>query len=267
LASVPTVLAATWKQIPTLILEQNAVPGRATRFRSRRVAAVCTAFGDTGTRLPAGSRVVLAGNPVRAAIADLCRRETMPDPAGPSTLLILGGSQGAESLNEAVVAMLEQPPPQLADWRIVHQTGVAQHDRIAAAYRVADRNCVVQPFFEDLSDWYARARLVIARAGATTLAELACAGSPVVLHPYPHAADNHQLANARVYEAAGAALVIGHHLSPLETAQQLKATIAALAGDVDRQAAMRAAMRRLARPEAARNVVAVLQSLWGGSIT
>src|SRR5207253_2042810 len=120
----------------------------------------------------------------------------------PPLLLVLGGSQGAESLNDAVVGMLGQPVPQLAGWRIVHQTGAAQHDRTEKVYRAARLACVAEPFFDDLSEWYAQATLVIARAGATTLAELACAGCPAVLVPYPHAANDHQMANARVFEGA-----------------------------------------------------------------
>lgn len=267
-ASVPSVLAATRRQIPTIVLEQNALPGRATRFLCRRVAAVCTAMGDVASKLPAGARIELTGNPVRREIADLYGRDTAAaSRPTEQTLLILGGSQGAESLNEAVVGMLEERPSRLAGWQIVHQTGAAQYERIAEAYRRAEIAGVVRPFFEDLSDWYARATLVIARAGATTLAELACAGCPVILLPYPHAADNHQLANARVFERAGAAIAIDDTGSPAETTRQLATAVILLAEDVSRQAAMRQAMGTLARPDAAQKVVAVLKALLTKSVT
>src|SRR4029077_412987 len=125
----------------------------------------------------------------------------------------------------------------------------------------------VQPFFDDLADWYVRATLVISRAGATTLAELACAGCPALLLPYPHAADNHQLANAQVFHAAGAAIVVQHGQLSSETTGWLTPVPAARFVDRSRQESMRQAMRRLARPDGARKVVAVLQSLLGGSIT
>src|SRR5579863_9968032 len=195
-ASVPTVHAAIRRGIPTVLLEQNAVPGRATRYFSRQAAAVCISFDVAATRFPAGTHIELTGNPVRASIAALCQRPAPPIPSSSPTLLVLGGSQGAESLNDAVVELLTQMPPHLHSWRIVHQTGAAQHLKIAEAYRKAGIAHFVQPFFDDLSDQYSQAALVISRAGATTLAELACGGCPALLLPYPGAADHHQLANA-----------------------------------------------------------------------
>ena len=265
-ASVPAVLAATRRKIPALILEQNAIPGRATRFLARRVAAVCTAFEESARRLPAGLRVENTGNPVRAAIAALHQDQPDRGAAAQPTLLVLGGSQGAESLNDATIAMHLKKLPQLAGWKIVHQTGVVQCELVAAACRAAGIDHVVRPFFDDLPEWYSRATLVLSRAGATTLAELACAGCPAILVPYPHAADNHQLANARAYEAAGAAVVVQHGLNSPDTSDWLTSAISALAADEARQTSMRQAMRRLARPDAARQVVAVLQSLTAGSI-
>jgi UDP-N-acetylglucosamine--N-acetylmuramyl-(pentapeptide) pyrophosphoryl-undecaprenol N-acetylglucosamine transferase len=265
-ASVPTVLAASRSQIPTLILEQNTIPGRATRFLARRVGVVCTSFEESEKNLPAGARVENTGNPVRAAIAALCQNPpSLSSPAQP-ILLVLGGSQGAESLNDAVVGMLLKQFPQLAGWMIVHQSGAAQCNQVVAAYRAAGFTHVVRPFFEDLADWYVRATLVISRAGATTLAELACAGCPAILLPYPHAADNHQLANAQVFQAAGAATVVQHGHIPAETTGWLTTAVSALAADRTRQDSMSRAIRGLARPDAARKVVAVLQSLLGGSI-
>jgi UDP-N-acetylglucosamine--N-acetylmuramyl-(pentapeptide) pyrophosphoryl-undecaprenol N-acetylglucosamine transferase len=265
-ASVPAVLAAVRRNVPTLILEQNTLPGRATRFLARRATAVCTSFAETARTLPAGARVVCSGNPMRAAIAALCQHHSDPAASGKPTLLILGGSQGAESLNDAVAAMLLKQLPQLAGWMIVHQTGAGQHDQIVAAYRAAALPHIVRTFFDDLPDRYLRATLVISRAGATTLAELACAGCPAVLLPYPRAAGNHQLANARVFEAVGAAIVVQHGHIPSETISWLTTVVSSLATDRDRQDSMRQAMRRLARPDAARNVIAVLQSILGGPI-
>ena len=266
-ASVPTILAATRQGRPTVTLESNAIPGRATRFLCRRVGAVCATFEGTDKQLPAGTRVVVTGNPVRSAIARLCHDGATGDNLSQQTLLILGGSQGAESLNEAVSEMLSRQLPALAGWRIVHQTGAGQHELIAQKYAAAGSTYIVEPFFDDMAALYKGATLAVSRAGAATLAELACAGCPAILLPYPHAADNHQLANARVYESAGAAIVVEHDRSPSQTASRLSAAVVELSGDAGRLKAMRNAMRKLARPNAAGNVLAVLQSLTGGNKT
>jgi UDP-N-acetylglucosamine--N-acetylmuramyl-(pentapeptide) pyrophosphoryl-undecaprenol N-acetylglucosamine transferase len=260
------VVAALRRGIATLILEQNAIPGRATRLFSRRVGAVCTAFDETRSRLPEGAHVVVTGNPVRESIAALCQTNAGPGASRPATLLVLGGSQGAEGLNDAVVELLARRPQALAGWTVVHQTGDAQHAQVVRAYHDSGRPHVVQPFFDDLTDWYARATLAISRAGATTLAELACAGCPAVLLPYPHAADNHQKANARVFEAAGAALVIEHDRAASKTVERLSAAVAGLAENLQRLAAMRQSMLKLARPQAALKVCDALQSLTAGSM-
>jgi UDP-N-acetylglucosamine--N-acetylmuramyl-(pentapeptide) pyrophosphoryl-undecaprenol N-acetylglucosamine transferase len=265
-ASVPVVVAALRRRIPTLILEQNAVPGRATRFFSRRVGAVCTTFDQAKSFLASGSHVIVTGNPVREPIADLWRTNVDDDAPRAATLLILGGSQGAETVNDAVVELLLRRPQALAGWQVVHQTGEAQHAQVLDAYRGSGRPHVVKPFFDDLAGWYARATLAISRAGATTLAELACAGCPAVLLPYPHAADNHQKANARVFEAAGAALVVEHDRVASTTLERLSIAVSGLAESPQRLAGMRQSMRDLARPQAASKVAQVLQSLTAGSM-
>jgi UDP-N-acetylglucosamine--N-acetylmuramyl-(pentapeptide) pyrophosphoryl-undecaprenol N-acetylglucosamine transferase len=265
-ASVPVVVAALRRGIATLILEQNAIPGRATRIFSRRVGVVCTAFDETRSRLPASAHVVVTGNPVRESIAALYHTNSGASASRPPTLLVLGGSQGAESLNDAVVELLARRPHALSGWRVVHQTGDAQHVQVVSAYRDSGRSHFAQPFFDDLAEWYAQATLVISRAGATTLAELACAGCPAVLLPYPHAADNHQLANARVFEAAGAALVIEHDRAASATVERLSTAVAGLAENLERLGAMRQSMLKLARPQAALKVCEALQSLAAGSM-
>jgi UDP-N-acetylglucosamine--N-acetylmuramyl-(pentapeptide) pyrophosphoryl-undecaprenol N-acetylglucosamine transferase len=264
-ASVPVVVAALRRGIATVILEQNAIPGRATRIFSRRVGAVCVAFDEARLRLSSGAHVIVTGNPVREPIAALCQTNAGIDVSHP-VLLVLGGSQGAESLNDAVVELLARRPQALAGWKVVHQTGEAQHPQVLGAYRASGCPHVVQPFFDDLADWYARATLVISRGGATTLAEMAYAGCPAVLLPYPHAADNHQKANARVFEAAGAALVIEHDRAASITVEQLTAAVAGLAASPQRLASMRLSMLNLARPQAALKVAEALQSLAGRSM-
>ncbi len=265
-ACVPTLHMAVRKGIPVLLLEQNVIPGRATRYFSRRAAAVCISFAATRDKLSRAARIELTGNPVREPIADLSTPGRVPDASASPMVLVLGGSQGAESLNELVCGMFSQQSSQWNGWRIVHQTGAAQERQVEQTYRSAGLNHYVQPFFESLADWYSPATFVISRAGATTLAELACAGCPAVLIPYPHAADNHQLANARIFEEAGAATVIQQGPSTANTGDRLNAVVARLASDPAHRAAMRKAMQTLARPDAARDVRQVLQSLSPGPI-
>lgn len=263
-ASVPAVLAATKPQIPTLILEQNAIPGRATRILSRRTGTVCLTFEDARRHLPASARCALTGNPVRAEIAALHAAGEPGTAQVTPTLLVLGGSQGAESVNDAVCRMLLQRPAELAGWRIVHQTGAKQAAAVERAYSELGIEHVINPFFDDMAACYRQASLVVARAGATTLAELACAGCPAILLPYPYAADGHQHANAQSFAAAGAAVVVEHASTGEATAEVLTAETRRLCHDPDRRMAMRAAMHKLARPEAAQNVFAILQSIIAG---
>ena len=206
----------------------------------------------------------MTGNPVREAIARLNNRRAPRENLSQPTLLILGGSQGAESLNEAVADMLARQLPALAGWRIVHQTGASQHECVSQKYAGFRLTSIVEPFFDNLAEWYACATLVISRAGATTLAELACGGCPVILLPYPHAADNHQLANAKVYESAGAAMIVEHDRIQSQTVDRLSTAVAVLAQDASRRNAMRHAMRQFARPDAAGDVRQVLQSVMAG---
>jgi len=259
-ACVPAIFAASRRRVPTIVLEQNAIAGRATRFLSRRVDAVCTAFEKACQSLSPVARVIVTGNPVRPAIADLARLPPSQGLGETPTLLVLGGSQGAESLNQAVLQMLAMRPPALVGWRVVHQTGQAQHAEIAKVYATSGINHRVQPFFDNMPELYTDAALTISRAGATTLAELACAGCPAILLPYPHAADNHQLANARIFEAAGAAILVEHQHFPAITVERLTRAATSLIADPTRRAPMVQSLRNLARPDAARAVVNVLQT-------
>jgi UDP-N-acetylglucosamine--N-acetylmuramyl-(pentapeptide) pyrophosphoryl-undecaprenol N-acetylglucosamine transferase len=260
-ASVPAAWNAARRGIPIFLLEQNAIPGRATRWLCRRSTSVCASFPGIEKLLPPGVRITVTGNPVRADIVDLFEIEPTRLPSAGNTLLILGGSQGAESLNEAVVAALIQRPSELAGWRIVHQTGPAQEAEIEERYEAARLTAEVAPFFDDMPARYTAATLVVSRAGATTLAELACAGLPAILLPYPHATDDHQLANAREFEQAGAALLIEHQPDPHATVASLLAALRKLAGDELRRHTMRQSHGHLARPAAAREVVDLLESL------
>lgn len=275
-ASVPLVLAASRNGVPTLVLEQNIIPGRANRALSRGVDAVCLTFEESKSWFNANCPTVVTGNPVRPEIAALATVGRVADPANvearsatcptKDVLLILGGSQGAAGVNDAVAHLLRSTPDIWRAARIVHQAGTVQSDSLRAAYAETGLDYLVEPFFTDMAERYRAATLVISRAGATTLAELACAGCPSVLVPYPHAADNHQWHNAEHFRKAGAARLVEQSPDPSETARQLAAIVTELLSDRGKLAAMRRAMRSLARPDAARNVVQVLQTVTEGRI-
>ncbi len=257
-ASVPTVWSARRLGIPVLLIEQNVIPGAATRWLAGCARQICLSYEETQGRLRPGLPSVITGNPVRSDILHAASRRLMRPAAGNGqlkTLLILGGSQGAESLNAAVVHWASNGCSQLADWRIVHQTGPGRAADIRAQYEALGLSAVVEEFFPNVAEWYVAADLAISRAGATTLAELACVGCPSVLIPYPFAADQHQAANADVFVRHGAALAISQAAAPAETASRLGEALPPLLVDPRRRELMRQSALRLARPDAARNIV------------
>jgi UDP-N-acetylglucosamine--N-acetylmuramyl-(pentapeptide) pyrophosphoryl-undecaprenol N-acetylglucosamine transferase len=208
--SVPTMLAATQLGLPTVIHEQNAVLGRANRLLARRVGRIATGFADTtGLRPTDRARVVHTGNPVRPAIRDVARiAYRPPHPGEPLELLILGGSQGARVFADIVPPALAALPPALRSaLRVSQQARPEDCARVSAALDDASIAAEVRSFFTDVPERLARAQLVICRAGASTVSELAAAGRPAILVPYPHATDDHQAANARAFASAGAGWV------------------------------------------------------------
>jgi len=205
-ASVPTMLAATRIGLPTVIHEQNAVLGRANRLMAPRVRAIAAAFAETAQLCPADrAKAEHTGNPVRAAIAALAERPyPAPERGGPLSLLVIGGSQGAVVMSEVVPAALAALPEELrARLEVVQQCRADDLDETRETYRAAGIAAELADFFDDLPARLAKAQLVIARAGASTVAELTSAGRPAILVPYPSAADDHQSANARAIELAG----------------------------------------------------------------
>jgi UDP-N-acetylglucosamine--N-acetylmuramyl-(pentapeptide) pyrophosphoryl-undecaprenol N-acetylglucosamine transferase len=257
-ASVPVVREAFAARVPIVLLEQNAVPGRATRWLAKRASAICTSFEETPD-LPLRAVVETTGNPVRGAIAALHEIDgPEPTPDRRRVLLVLGGSQGAVAVNDVVLAVTAALGRSLAEWRIVHQTGEADAERVRSAYERVGLDAVVEPFFEDLVPWYRTASLAIARAGATTLAELACAGVPAVLIPYAGAIHDHQTRNAELFHRAGAALHVPQ--GEIEaTARLVLGTIQPLLLDPEQLESRRRAMQALAWPDAAARVADVIE--------
>lgn len=251
--SVPMVLVAAGLGIPTVLMEQNAFPGQANRLLARVARRVCTTFADSARFFPEG-KSVHTGNPVRRLSTT-----AKPDPQG-FTLFVFGGSQGARRLNRALVDALPRLMHALPGLRVVHQTGRSDFDAIRQAHVDAGSNAEVLAFIDDMGRAYGAADLVVCRAGASTLAELACVGKPAILVPYPFAADDHQRANAEVVVRQGAAEMI---LDAELDGTRLAEAVLALAADRTRLASMARASASLAMPDAVDRVVAVCLDLAG----
>ncbi len=243
----PVLLAAKMLGIATAIHEQNSVPGLANRLAGRLVDRICISI-PCQPAFPS-KKTVRTGNPVRTEIVAASRqtRRQLQAESGPS-LLVLGGSQGAHAVNERLVqamAILRQAGFQA---QLRHQTGSADAAMVRAGYEQAGVEAEVLPFIEDMAAAYSAADLVVSRAGATSLAELAVMGLPAIVIPYPFAADDHQATNADYYAQGGGVKVFKEKdLSPELLAQEIQS----LLQDHKQLERMGMAMRALAQPEAA----------------
>ena len=207
-ASVPTVLAGSHAGLRVVLHEQNAVAGRANRLLAGRAHAIATCFERVGGLRPSDRRkVTVTGNPVRPAIAELGRRPyAVPGKSDRLNLLVVGGSQGARVFNTLVPEAVRLLPEDLRRRLDLSQQVPGQAlDEVAAVYRDCGVAAKLAGFFDDVPARLAAAHLVICRSGASTTAELAAAGRPAILVPYPSAIDDHQTANARALVDAGAA--------------------------------------------------------------
>jgi len=261
--SVPTMLAATQLGLPTVIHEQNAVLGRANRLLAARVGWIATGFAETAGLRPADrARAAYTGNPVRPAIIAVAAIGYRPPRAGaPIELLITGGSQGARIFADIVPPALARLPPTLrAALRVSQQARPEDCGRVTAQLEAAGIAAEVDSFFTDVPERLARAQLVICRAGASTVAELAAIGRPALLVPYPHATDDHQAANARAFAETGAGWVIPQAgLS----APALTTILAERLGDAVGLAGAAAQARRFACDDAAERLTAIVLALAG----
>lgn len=206
----PVLLAAAARGTPTVLHEQNAVPGMTNRLLCRVATAVAVSLEAAAAHLPA-RRLVVTGNPVRADLFGHSReasREIFGLARERSTLLVFGGSQGARRLNEVMRGAAEGLGERREVLQILHATGERDREAVGAAYAAAGVRAVVLPFIDAMGAAYAAADLVICRAGATTVAELAALGKPAILVPFPHAAGDHQRHNAEALAAGGGAVLI-----------------------------------------------------------
>lgn len=253
-ASFPVALASGLLGIPVLLLEQNVTPGLANRILARWAVAVAASFPQSLQHFRGKGR--LMGNPVRASLAQL---PPEAPPLHPLRLLVFGGSRGARAINDAVIAAL----PLLASFpgglEIRHQTGVEDLYRVKEAYSKAGIPAQVEPFIESMDEAYAWCHAAVCRAGATTLAELAAARRPALLVPFPQAAGDHQLHNARGLESLGGALCMEQRaLSPgtfLAALQQLS--------DPGMRRDMAVRLAAAAKPRAAQDIAELVRTMSG----
>ena len=246
-ASGPVGVAAWSLGVPLAIHEQNAIPGLTNRLLGRVARRVFLSFPEEKGYF-AKEKSLWTGNPIRREFFE----PAPPRPETPFTVLIMGGSQGAHHLNVEVIKAF----PCLADYRhrlkFLHLTGEADLDLVQQGYQEAGFAAEVAAFTPEVAAWMARAHLLVCRAGASTLAELTARGRTALLVPYPFAANNHQEANARFLENAGAAyLILNKHFTGEVLADRIKQFLA----QPERLQEMEVASARLAKPHAAREIV------------
>jgi len=265
--SAPAVLAARWRQIPVAIHESNAIPGKANHWAGKLADCVMVGWAECA-RYFGRTPVAVTGTPVRAA---LCRgkvanaSEQLGLERGRLTVAVMGGSQGAHAINEAVAAAL----PRLKDLarnrvsgvQFVHLAGAQDEGAVRAAYETNGFKANVMRFCNEMELVYSAADVVVARAGAATLTEIAAFGLPAVLVPYPQAANNHQWHNARAFERAGAARVVeqGNATGGAPFCERIAAALMVLLGNDAARAQMAPAAKSLAITDAAERIMAILE--------
>jgi UDP-N-acetylglucosamine--N-acetylmuramyl-(pentapeptide) pyrophosphoryl-undecaprenol N-acetylglucosamine transferase len=249
--TIPPVLAAAWRRIPTLLHEQNGIMGRANRLLSTRVRAIATSFPGALAREPAlAAKATHTGNPVRPAVIQAAKVLYVP-PGRPSpiNLLVFGGSQGARIMADIAPAAIELLPVAVrANLTVTQQARPEDIERVKAIYARLGTPAEIAPFFADLPARIAKSHLVVSRSGASTVAELAAIGRPAILVPLPHALDQDQLANAAVLEQAGGAIRIDQAVF---TPEKLASEIARIVVEPERLAIMAQRARAAGAPDAA----------------
>ncbi|WP_426745381.1 undecaprenyldiphospho-muramoylpentapeptide beta-N-acetylglucosaminyltransferase [Myxococcus faecalis] len=262
-ASGPVVLAAWLMGIPTAIQEQNALPGLTNKVLGKVVRVVFIAFEEARQFFPE-KKVQLIGNPIRRKLMDNYLRSHVAHEH--FSVLVFGGSLGARGLNQRMLEALDSLGDLKGELRFVHQTGKNDLEMVRKGYQDKGFDAEVVEFIDDMSSAYAKADLVICRAGATTLAELTVCKKASILVPFPHATDDHQTVNARALVDAGAALMFQE--SEL-TGAKLAETLRALKAHPERLKGMEKKAALLGRPEAAKELADVCVDLmvqtWGPS--
>lgn len=260
-SSGPVVLMAALRGIPTMVLEQNAVPGLTNRLLAPWVRAAAVTYDQARSYFR--GKAIVTGNPVRAEFfAPVAPMASNGGARRVPRLLILGGSQGAHAINVALQDAATELARRAGGLEVVHQTGDRDLAATEAAYRSAGLAARVASFLDGVAAEMQAADLLVCRAGATTLAELAASGRPAVLVPFPAATDDHQRKNAQVLAGAGAAVMLEERDL---TGSRLAAEVNSLLDDTSKRQAMAQAMRTFARPNAAAMIVDRVLALAGVS--
>ncbi len=255
-ASAPGVCEGAKLDIPTALLNPDAVPGKANRYLSSRVDAVFAQWPDTVGHFNGRVPVQVTGCPVRPEFKSVSRAEGLEHfglDADKKVLLVTGASQGARSVNRAVVAAV----PELAgsgvwqEWQLLHLTGKSEEESVAGAYAECGVTARVVGFTRHMACALAAADLVVSRAGASTLAEITAMGCPSILMPYPHHSDLHQVANARVLVKLGAARIVLDRIEPERNGPALAEALRRLMQDPKELGQLGGAAKRIGTTNAA----------------
>ena len=259
----PVLLAARLMGIATCIQEQNSVPGLANRIIGKFVDRIFISFPQSKRYFSRG-KCMLSGNPVRKELLDLIRLPEKKDDVR-KTLLVLGGSLGAHKVNILVVEALERVKVKLLDtFRVIHQTGKDDEKKVSQEYSRIGLDAEVAAFFDDMAYVYKEADVIISRAGATTLAEMTVLAKPMILIPYPYAADDHQRKNGQFLVEEGAArMFVQDDLDPKELAEE----IMEIFSNGEKRKRMVEAARRVGKPDAVDVIVKEIVTLASGSRT
>lgn len=248
-ASLPIGVASIIKGVPLLLMEQNSIPGSANKLLARFARRVCTSFPVT-ERYLGRARVIFTGNPVREEIRDV---KPMPPPLQDKfVILCFGGSQGAKKINEAVFSCLRFLRNRRDGIRIIHQVGFGVDvEMVKDIYAKEGFEAEVSSFIDNMAEAYDAAHLVVCRAGATTIAELTATARPAILVPYPFAANDHQTENAMCVAEKGGAIVVSNDEL---TGEKLSEIIAGFMNNPKNLLLMAEAMKKMAKPYAARTI-------------
>lgn len=263
-ASVPTLLAARWRGVPRIVHEQNAVLGRANRVASAGARAIATSFHKVRYIPDGDPRIHLVGNPVRDAVRAL--HDVSYEPPGiegPIRMVVIGGSQGAASFSTVIPETVASLPDDLRGrLRLAQQCRAEDLERVRSFYEARGIDAECAPFFRDFPARLAGAHLVVARAGASTVAELTTSGRPSVLIPFPHATEDHQRANALAVDEVGASILLPHEAF---TADTLRRHLVALFTSPQILADMARAARDAGHPDAASRLADIVVGVMTGS--
>jgi UDP-N-acetylglucosamine--N-acetylmuramyl-(pentapeptide) pyrophosphoryl-undecaprenol N-acetylglucosamine transferase len=262
-ASVPTMLAASLSGVPTVLHEQNAVLGRANRLLAKRATRIATSFSNVAF-IGGGDRAALTGNPVRPGITVVADQPyAAPSSGAAIQILVVGGSQGARVFSRLIPEAVALLPAELQRrLRIAQQARAEDLETARANYAPLAATVELAPFFGDMPERLRAAHLVICRSGASTVAELTAAGRPAILIPYPFATDDHQTANARALDTAGAAWLMPEAQT---TPAMLADRLASLAADTERLGRAADVARALGRRDAAARLADLVTSLIRGN--